>query len=214
MPPEHEGLRKALNEIVGDITKRESPREHLLEDCPPVQRVRQAEVKLCDDAAAKNSDEVVDYREEGQHDQAREHARRDQFLDRICSERIQSVYLLSHPHRSKLGGDAGADSSCNHQPRQHRTKLAYHRPRDHLADQSLLPQRLKLNGHLEGEHHPGEKAGEEDYTQGSHTDHVHLLKEVRRIERLDENEANRLSGQREELLQGLDAALCRVVEAI
>ena len=210
---EDERFYEPLDEVVGDVAKCETSGKHLLEDRSPVQRARQAEIERGDDVAAEDPDEVVDDSEKWQHDQRCKNSWRNELLDRIRSERVQGVYLLGHAHRSKLGGDARAYSTSHHQPRQHRAQLAHHRARDQLADQSRLTERLELHGRLECEHHSGEKTGEEDDAEGSHSDHVHLLKEVGRVEGLDEDEAKRLSGQREELLQGLDAALCPVVES-
>ena len=87
-------------------------------------------------------DEVVDDREHRQHDQRREHARRDELLDRIRAERVERVDLLGDAHGAELRGDARPDATGDHQAREHRTELADHRRRDEAADVHRGAERL------------------------------------------------------------------------
>ena len=191
---EHERLEEPLDEIVGDEAEGEAARGDLLPHRAPVDARRHADHERGDQVAADDPDEVVDDGEHRQHDQRREHARRDELLDRVRAERVEGVDLLGDAHRAELRGDAGADAAGDHQPGEHGTELADHRRRSRGGRcTSWRRTCASCTAGLEREHHPGEEAGEEDDAERLDPDLVHLLDEVLAVERAGEDEAQRLA---------------------
>ena len=150
----------------------------------------------------------------GQHDQRREHARRDELLDRIGAERVERVDLLRDSHGAELRGDAGADASGDHEAGEHGTQLANHRRRHEAPDVHRGAERLELHRRLQREHHPGEESGEENDAERLDADRVHLLYEVAAVERAGEDETQGVPGQEEVLLDGEHLPLRCVVEPV
>src|SRR5205085_8370031 len=86
---EYEWLGETLDEIVGDVVEGESAGEQLLEYRLPIEGGRLAEVKLGDDVAPQDADEVIDHGENGDHDQRRQNSRGHQLFDRVGAQGIE-----------------------------------------------------------------------------------------------------------------------------
>src|SRR5206468_12636550 len=104
---EDERFRKPLNEITGDVSQDESVGRDLFPDGAPIERGRDVDDELRDDIAADDADQVVDDRENGKHDQRREHARSDELLDGVSAQRVEGVDLLGDALRAQLRGNTG-----------------------------------------------------------------------------------------------------------
>ena len=211
MPPKTNGFDEPLDEVVGDVPEREPSSRDLLPHGSPVERRRQADVRARDDVAADDADEVVDDGEHRQHDQRGEHARRHELLDRVGAERVERVDLLGDPHRAQLRGNARADASGDHETGEHGTELADHGRRNESADVDRRAEGLELHRRLQCQHHSRKESGEQHDTERLDADRVHLLNQIRAIERAGENETDRFPGEGEILLDGQDNALCPVI---
>ena len=109
--------------------------------------------------------------------------------------------------------DPRSHAPSDHETCEHRPELANHRCRDEPPDVDRRAKGLELNRRLKGEHHTGEKTGEQNDAERLHPDLVHLLDQILGVEGTGENEAERLPGEREVLLDGQDLRLRGLVES-
>jgi len=140
------------------------------------------------------------------------HARRHQLLDRIRAERVERVDLLGDAHRAELRRDPGSDAPGDHEAGQHRSQFPDHRTRDQASDVHGRAEGAELHGRLQREHHAGEEPREQHDAERLDADLVHLHHEVLPVERASEDEAKRLPGERDVILEDVDLVLGRLVE--
>ena len=111
------------------------------------------------------------------------------------------VNLFRHAHRADFGGHRRADAAGDHQRRQHRAEFAAHRNAHDRERGRVHFDLVKLEISLCGQHHAGERAGDEHHRLRFHADEINLMEHIAPRASALEQRRNRFPGQQSDLAQ-------------
>ena len=118
-----------------------------------------------DDRAADDAHQARVHRQRRNHQHEREHARRDEEVDRVDAERGQRVDLLVDFHRADFGRVRGTGAARHDDGRHDRRHLADHRHGDEVRGVDAGAERAQLRDADEREDHADQHADEADDRQ-------------------------------------------------
>ena len=116
-----------------------------------------SELRVGDQPAAENADQVGVHRQHRAHHHHGEQTRRHQKTHRIDRHHFQRRKLLRHLHRSEQCRHAGAHARCENQRGHERSHLAEHRLRHQKAHTHFLPVGFQNQSRLKRKNHAGKE---------------------------------------------------------
>ena len=113
-----------------------------------------------DQVAAENPHHRAEKSEKGDHEDAREEARRHEIGVGIDGHRSHGIDLLGHFHGAKLGAHGGTDPARDHKSGQDRPEFGDHRLADQNACDAREPLFSELIKRLGRQNETGGKSGD------------------------------------------------------